>query len=69
MTWAYEYPDEATLRRALVAPAGLAVLVGPEREAQVQDAIVAGVSRFRTAAGSYRFRNTFRLLIARAGAA
>ena len=27
--WAYEYPDEDTLRRALVAPAGIAVLVGP----------------------------------------
>ncbi|MGE5274540.1 MAG: class I SAM-dependent methyltransferase, partial [Verrucomicrobiota bacterium] len=31
-TWAYEFPDEETLTRALLAPAGLAVLAGPERE-------------------------------------
>lgn len=30
-SWAYEFTDEATMRRALVAPAGLAVLVGAER--------------------------------------
>jgi SAM-dependent methyltransferase len=31
-TWAYGYPDEETLGRALLAPAGLATLAGPERE-------------------------------------
>jgi len=28
-TWAYVFADEAALRRALVAPAGLAILAGP----------------------------------------
>jgi SAM-dependent methyltransferase len=65
-TWAYEYPDEQTLRRALVAPAGIAVLVGPEHEDAVKDAIVAGLSAHRSADGSYRLQNDFHYLVARA---
>jgi hypothetical protein len=65
-TWALEYPDEDTLRRALVAPAGVAVLVGPDREAEVKNAISAGLARHRTPDGSYRLNNTFHYLIARA---
>lgn len=63
---AYEYPDEDTLRRALVAPAGIAALVGPDREDAVKDAIAQGLAAYRTAAGSYRLRSEFRSLIARA---
>ena len=65
-TWALEYSDEDTLRRALVAPAGLAVLVGPDREEAVKDAISAGLAPYRTPDGSYRLQNTFHYLIARA---
>ena len=65
-TWAYEYPDEETLGRALVAPAGLATLVGPEREEAVKAAIVEGLAPHRTAEGAYRLENEFRYLIARA---
>jgi hypothetical protein len=65
-TWAYEFPDEDTVRRALVAPAGIAVLVGPDREDDVKDAIVSGLATHRTAHGSYRLQNTFHSLIARA---
>jgi SAM-dependent methyltransferase len=65
-TWALEYPDEDTLRRALVAPAGVAVLVGPDREAEVKNAISAGLARHRTPDGSYRLNNTYHYLIARA---
>jgi SAM-dependent methyltransferase len=61
-----EYPDDDTLRHALVAPAGIAVLVGPDREEEVKDAISAGLARFRTPGGSYRLHNTFHYLIARA---
>ena len=60
-TWAYEYPDEDTLRRALVAPAGIAVLVGPDREDEVKDAIGAGLAplpRRRTGATGSRTRST-----------
>jgi hypothetical protein len=64
--WAVEYPDEDTLRRALVAPAGIAVLVGPEREEEVKDAISAGLARYRTPDGGYRLHNSYHYLIARA---
>jgi SAM-dependent methyltransferase len=66
VTWAYEYPDAETLGRAMLAPAGIAALVGPEREAEVRAAIVDGLARFRTEEGSYRLQNEFRCLIARA---
>jgi SAM-dependent methyltransferase len=66
VTWAYEYPDDETLGRALLAPAGLAVLVGPEREAAVRAAIVEGLASFRTEDGAYRLENEFHYLIARA---
>jgi SAM-dependent methyltransferase len=65
-TWSYDYPDAETLGRALLAPAGLGVLAGPEREEAVKAAIVAGLAPFRAADGGYRLRNEFRFLIARA---
>jgi SAM-dependent methyltransferase len=65
-TWAFEYPDEQTLGRALVAVAGLAVLAGPEREDELRRAIVDGLAPYRSADGSYRLENEYRFLIARA---
>jgi SAM-dependent methyltransferase len=65
-SWALVYGDDDTLRRALVAPAGIAVLVGPDRETEVKDAIVAGLAQYRTPDGSYRLQNEFHFLIARA---
>jgi SAM-dependent methyltransferase len=65
-SWAYEFPDEETLRRALLAPAGLALLAGPEREDELGDAIVAGLAGHRTAGGGYHLQNEFHYLIARA---
>ena len=62
----YRFPDEETLRRAMVAPAGLAVLVGAEREHEFKDAIVRGLAPHRTPDGGYRMRNAFHYLIARA---
>ena len=60
------HDDYATLRRALVAPAGIAVLVGPDHEDAVKDAIVAGLDRFRSPDGSYRLQSQYHYLIARA---
>jgi SAM-dependent methyltransferase len=65
-TWAYEFADEATARRALVAPGGLAVIVGPDREQELGDAIVAGLAGNRTPDGGYRLMNEYHYLIARA---
>jgi SAM-dependent methyltransferase len=66
VSFSFEYPDEETLGRALVAPAGLALLAGPEREEEVRHAIVAGLAPFRTPEGGYRLENEFHTLIARA---
>jgi SAM-dependent methyltransferase len=65
-TWALEYADRETLGRALVAPAGLATLAGPEREGAVKAAIVEALAPYRTADGGYRLSNEYHYLIARA---
>lgn len=65
-SWAFQFPDEETMRRALVAPAGLALLVGPERERQFKDALSAGLANHRASDGSYQLQNQYHVLIARA---
>jgi SAM-dependent methyltransferase len=65
-SWAYEIPDDDTLARVMVAPAGIATLVGPSQEESVKAAIVEGLAPFRAADGSYRLENEFHYLIARA---
>ena len=64
-TWAFEYRDEDTLGCAMVAVAGIAAVVGPDREQEVKDAIVKGLAAHRTPDGSYRLQNEYRYLIAR----
>jgi SAM-dependent methyltransferase len=66
LTWAYEYRDKETLGRAMMAPAGIATLVGPEREDEVRAAIVEGLAPYRTPDGGYRLENEFHFLITRA---
>lgn len=41
-TWSYEFVDEETVRRALVAPADLAALVGPGRGDEARTRSPAG---------------------------
>jgi len=65
-SWAYVFEDAATVRRAMLAPAGLALLVGPNREDEVRDAIERGLASYRAEDGSFRLQNTFHSLIARA---
>ena len=50
----------------MMAPAGIATLVGPEREGEVRAAIVEGLEPYRTPEGGYRLENEFHFLIARA---
>jgi SAM-dependent methyltransferase len=64
--WALDYPDQETLGRALMAPAGLVLLVGPEREAELKAEIVATMAFCRSADGSYRIENEYRGVLARA---
>ena len=65
-TWAIVYPDGDTLGRAMVAVAGLALIVRPEREPELRAAIVDGLAPYRQPDGSYRLSNEYRYLIARA---
>jgi SAM-dependent methyltransferase len=64
--WAFEYPDEATLGRAMLAVAGLSVIAGPDREEELRQAIVDGLAAYRRPDGSYRLANEYHVLIARA---
>jgi len=63
--WAFEFPDDETLACSLVAVAGLATLVGPEREDELKRALVEGLGEYRRADGSFRLENEYRFLIAR----
>jgi SAM-dependent methyltransferase len=65
-SWAFEYPDDVTLGRALVAVAGLAVLAGPEREEELKAAIIDGLAPYRRPDGGYRLSNEYHYLIAHA---
>jgi len=65
-TWAYVYPDAETLGRAMLGVAGLALLVGPEREHELATAIVDGLAPYRQDDGSYRLSNEYHYVIARA---
>jgi SAM-dependent methyltransferase len=64
-SWAFEYPDQDTLTRALVAPMGIAMLVG-NREPELKEAIAEGLAGHRRPDGSYRLQNQYHYLIARA---
>jgi hypothetical protein len=66
VTWPFEFPDDETLTRALIAPAGLALLVGAEREPAFRRALVDGLAEYRTPDGGYRLSNQYHFLIARA---
>jgi SAM-dependent methyltransferase len=62
----YVYPDADALGRLLLAPAGLATLVGPEHEEEVRAEIVETLAPYREPGGAYRLRNEYHHLIAQA---
>jgi SAM-dependent methyltransferase len=64
-SWAFTFPDQETLERALVAPMGIALLAG-DREPEVKHAIADGLAKHRTPDGRYRLHNHYHGLIARA---
>jgi SAM-dependent methyltransferase len=66
LSWAFEFADDEELGRAMLAPAGIGDLVGPEREDAVRSQIVEALAPCRTAGGSYRVENEFHFLIAEA---
>ena len=66
VSWAYGFADDDELGRAMLAPAGIGELVGPEREESVRHQIVDVLAPYRTAQGSYRLENEFHFVIASA---
>jgi hypothetical protein len=65
-TLAYEFANADELGRAMLAPAGIAELVGPDEEESVRAQIVEALAPFETASGGYRLSNEFHFVIARA---
>jgi hypothetical protein len=65
-TWAFDFADAETLGRAMVAVAGLAAIVGPDREDELRTAILDGLAPYRRADGGYTLSNEYRYVIARA---
>jgi SAM-dependent methyltransferase len=65
-SYSFDFADAETLGRLLMAPMGLAELVGPEREHQVRGEIIEALAPYRRPDGSYRLRNEFHFLIGRA---
>jgi SAM-dependent methyltransferase len=66
VTWAYSFPDDETLARAMVSPGGIALAAGPEREPELKAAIVEALAPCRRDDGSYRIQDEYVLLVARA---
>jgi SAM-dependent methyltransferase len=64
ISWAFEYEDEDELGRALVAPAGIAELVGPANENGVRREIIEALQSHRMADGRFRLENEYHFLIA-----
>ena len=66
ISWAYVYPDDDTIARALLSVGGIASISDPEEEAAVRVEILEAVAPYRTPEGGYRLGNEFHFLIASA---
>jgi hypothetical protein len=64
-SWAFEFPDDETLGRAMMAPMGLGEVVGRDREPAVKAEIVEALASCRLPGGGYRIENEYRYLVAR----
>lgn len=66
LTWAYEYPDDESLGRAMLSPGNVTVALQSAEEATLRAAIVDALAPYRTAREGYRLENEWRFLIASA---
>jgi SAM-dependent methyltransferase len=66
LSWAFEYPDEPALARAMLSPGNVVGALRSADEDAVRAAIVSGLAPYRTPSGSYRLENEWHYLIARA---
>jgi SAM-dependent methyltransferase len=66
LTWAYEFPDQESLARGMLAPGPVVNAMKIAGEEPVRDAILEALAPYRTASGGYRLENEWHFLIARA---
>jgi SAM-dependent methyltransferase len=66
VSWAFEFADEETLARRLLAPGVTTIAIDRAGESEVRQAIVTAMAPYRTDAGGYRVANEWHYLIARA---
>jgi SAM-dependent methyltransferase len=62
----WEYPDEETALRGLLAAGPAVLAIQRSGEDRVREATARAIAPFRTASGGYELKNKFRYLIARA---
>jgi SAM-dependent methyltransferase len=65
-SWAYQYPDDDAMTRAMLAAGGLAVLAEAVGGDTLRNAIVDSLAPHRAPNGSFRLENEWHCLIARA---
>jgi len=65
-SWAFEYPDEESLLRGMLAAGGLAVVAEGVGGGVVEAAITSALEPYRTPEGGYRLDNEWHYLVARA---
>jgi SAM-dependent methyltransferase len=63
--WAYEYPDEDALARAMLAPGLVVEAIRVAGEQPIRVAILEALEPYRTADGGYRLENEWHYLLAR----
>jgi SAM-dependent methyltransferase len=66
LSWAYEFPDEDTLGRAMLAPGNVVGVIEAVGEGPVRAAIIEALAPYRTRGGGYRLENEWHTLIATA---
>jgi SAM-dependent methyltransferase len=66
LAYAFEYPDETTLVRLMLAPGVVVEAIRTSGEDAVRSAIVESLAPYRRVDGSYRLENEWHFLLARA---
>jgi SAM-dependent methyltransferase len=66
VSWAYEFADEASLARAMLAPGLIVDLIHAVGEESVRSAIIQSLAPYRSSAGGYRLENEWHTLLATA---
>jgi SAM-dependent methyltransferase len=66
LSWAYEYPDEPSLARAMLSPGLVVEASRAAGERRIRDAIVEALAPYRMADGGYRLETEWHYVVARA---